>query len=45
MVRETIYYRLTDKQLEALGVLSIDCGLTNRDLNRRLKESSTAGLK
>ena len=40
MVREIDSYRLTDKQLEALGVLSIDYGLTNRELNRRLKDSS-----
>jgi hypothetical protein len=40
MVREIDSCRLTDMQLEALGVLSIDYGLTNRELNRRLKESS-----
>jgi len=39
MVREIDSYRLTDRQLEALGILSIDCGLTNRELNRQLKES------
>lgn len=40
MVREIDSCRLTDKQLEALDVLSIDYGLTNRELNRWLKESS-----
>jgi hypothetical protein len=40
MDREISSCRLTDQQLEALGNLSIDYGLTNRELNRRLKESN-----
>jgi hypothetical protein len=40
MDREANSFRLTDQQLQALGFLSIDYGLTNRELNRRLKESS-----
>jgi len=36
MGREDIPYRLTDQQLEALDILSMDCGLTNRKLTSLL---------
>lgn len=36
--------RLTDMQLEALDILSEDCGITNRKLTRQLKESDISSM-